>query len=53
MIEKITLDFLSSKLKVPVCLEVPVNQPKKYVVIEKTGSSRKNRYRYSGKYRYL
>ena len=53
MIEKIVLDYLSSVLTetigstvvaIPVSMEVPEQPtPKKYVVIEKTGSSKTNR----------
>ena len=39
MIEKIVLDYLSSVLAVPVDTEKPENNPSKYVLIEKTGSS--------------
>lgn len=44
MIEKIVLDFLSAALAVPVKMEVPEQPtPSRYVVIEKTGSSKVNR----------
>lgn len=42
MIEKILLDFLSSKIKVPVFMEEPEKPPKSYVLIEKIGSSNEN-----------
>lgn len=42
MIEKIILDYLSDRLSVPVRMEVPANPPKRFVVLEKTGSSREN-----------
>lgn len=42
MIEKIILDYLNGKLDVPVYLEKPASVPERYVVFEKTGSSREN-----------
>lgn len=42
MIEKIILDYLDQTLTVPVYMERPVNPPEKYVLIEKTGSSKRN-----------
>ena len=42
MIEKIILDYLNDKLDVDVYLERPVKAPLKYVLLEKTGSSREN-----------
>lgn len=42
MIEIIIKDFLSSKLSVPVLMEVPKNPASSFVLIEKTGSSREN-----------
>lgn len=47
MIEKIVLDYLSESLTVPVYVEKPKNpkpsnNPLKFVVIEKTGSSSEN-----------
>lgn len=43
MIEKIVLDYLSEALTIPVSMEVPKQPtPPKYVVIEKTGSSKIN-----------
>lgn len=43
MIETIILNYLSSKLSVPVSMEVPLNpSTKRYVVLEKTGSTREN-----------
>lgn len=38
MIEKIVYDFLSTNMNVPVFLETPINAPKTYVLITKTGS---------------
>lgn len=43
MIEKIILDYLSSKLDVPVFVEIPNNPPASFVLVEKTGSSRTNK----------
>lgn len=43
MIEKIVLDYLSTALDIPVCLEIPENPPDIFVLMEKTGSSRSNR----------
>ena len=43
MIEKTVLDYLAGQLTgIPVYMEVPVNKPAKFVVIEKTGSSEEN-----------
>lgn len=40
MIEKIVLDYLTTELNdIPVFMEIPENAPKKFVLIEKTGSS--------------
>ena len=39
MIEKTVLDYLNNTLTVPVDTEKPGNNPSKYVLIEKTGSS--------------
>lgn len=41
MIEKIVLDYLSSKLDIPIYLEEPKEKPKKYIVLENTGTSGK------------
>lgn len=43
MIEKIVLDVLNEELTEPVYMEAPENKPEKYVILEKTGSGRKNR----------
>lgn len=44
MVEKIVLDFLAAHLSVSCAMEVPEQPtPQRYVVIEKTGSSVKNR----------
>ena len=40
MIEKTVLDYLAQELDVPVKMEVPKNPPARFVVCEKTGSSR-------------
>jgi hypothetical protein len=42
MIEKTILDYLNETLPVPVYMEVPANEEKRFVVIEKTGSGREN-----------
>lgn len=42
MIEKIVIDYLEMVLEVPVFMERPEKAPKKYVIVEKTGSSREN-----------
>ena len=43
MIETIVLDYLKGQLPVPVYLERPAAPPERYVLIEKTGGSRRNR----------
>lgn len=42
MIEKTIIDHLSQELDVPVYMEIPANPPTAFVVIEKTGSGRRN-----------
>ena len=42
MIEQIVLEYLSSKIDVPVITEKSKHIPEKYVLIEKTGGSREN-----------
>ena len=42
MIETTVLDYLSSALPEPCSLEVPERPPARFVLLEKTGSSRKN-----------
>lgn len=42
MIEKTLIDYLSTTLTVPVYMERPVDPPGKYVIIQKTGSSKHN-----------
>lgn len=42
MIEKTILDYLSQNLTVPVVMERPATAPATYVLIEKTGSSKRN-----------
>lgn len=42
MIETTVLDYLSSALSEPCSLEVPERPPARFVLLEKTGSSRKN-----------
>ena len=43
MIETTVLNYLKEALTVPVRMEVPEDPPNRYVVLEKTGSSRTNR----------
>lgn len=40
MIEKIIYDYMNAEMSVPCYMEEPEVTPEKYVVIEKTGSSR-------------
>ena len=47
MIEKILLDYLRSKLSVPVKMEEEADLPEKYVLVEKTGSSMTNYIRHA------
>lgn len=42
MIEIITKDFLDEHLSVPVFTEKPLKSPERYVLIDKTGSSKSN-----------
>ena len=42
MIEKLLLDYLSDILNVPVCMEAPEKNIRRFVVLEKTGSSKVN-----------
>ena len=42
MVEKTIFDYLSGVLDVPVYMERPPEEPKSYVLIEKTGSSAGN-----------
>lgn len=42
MIEKILLDYLNDVLSVPVYTEVPEKDIRRFVVLEKTGSSKTN-----------
>lgn len=42
MIEKIVRNYLSSKLSVPVYMEIPEAVPASFVLVEKTGSSVEN-----------
>lgn len=42
MIEKIVLDYLDNQLNVPVTLEYLEDLPEQCVVIQKTGSSKRN-----------
>lgn len=43
MIEEVILDYLSKSLDVPVFMEEPAKPPQKYIIIDKLGSSEKNR----------
>lgn len=43
MIEVTILNYLKSKLDIPVYMEKPSSPPPKYVLIEKTGSGRSNK----------
>lgn len=49
MIEKTILDYLNSALTQPVWMEVPKGEPlpAEYVLLEKTGSSRKDHINYA------
>lgn len=42
MIEKTVLDYLETKLSVPVVMEKPANPPASYVILIKTGSGVSN-----------
>ena len=42
MIEKTILDYLDTELSVPVYMERPTDPPQKYVILEKTGSGKRN-----------
>lgn len=42
MIEKTMLDYLDNELNVPVYMERPADPPNQYVLIEKTGSGKRN-----------
>ena len=43
MIEKIVLEYLQQNIAVPCGLEVPKTPPESFIVIEKTGSGRRDR----------
>ena len=43
MIEVTILNHLKSALSVPVYMEIPKDQPESFVVLEKTGSGKRNR----------
>lgn len=47
MIEKIIYDYLTEELDVPVYMEMPEKLPKKFVLIEKTGSGLSDLHLYS------
>lgn len=42
MIERTILDYLASALSVPVRMQMPSAPPDRFVLLEKTGSSREN-----------
>lgn len=42
MIEVTVKDFLSSKVDIPVLLEVPKNPSQRMIILEKTGGTRRN-----------
>lgn len=42
MIEIIVLNYLKNNLSVPAYVEKPTNKPKRYVVLDKIGSSKEN-----------
>lgn len=42
MIEVIVLKYLNNRLSVPAYMETPEPAPEKYVLLEKTGTSRRN-----------
>lgn len=42
MIEKIIFNYLKKEIEVPVCIEEPREKLSKYVLIEKTGTSKEN-----------
>lgn len=42
MIEKIIFNYLKKEIEVPVCIEEPREKLLKYVLIEKTGTSKEN-----------
>lgn len=42
MIEKITLDYLNKKMKAPVYMEKPEDEPEEYIIVEKTGGGKEN-----------
>ena len=42
MIEKTILDYLNQELSVPVYMERPEDPPERFVLLEKTGSSKRN-----------
>ena len=42
MIEVVVLEYLNRRMKVPVYPEIPEKPPKRYVIIEKTGGTKKD-----------
>lgn len=42
MIEKIVMDYLTASIQVPAYMERPENPPVEYIIVEKTGSGKRN-----------
>ena len=42
MIEEIILKYLEENLGIPVFMELPTNLPKKFIVVDKTGTAMEN-----------
>ena len=42
MIEKIVLDYLTDAVGVPAYMERPADPPDEYIIVEKTGSEKRN-----------
>lgn len=42
MIEKIVMDYLTAAVQVPAYMERPENPPDEYIIVEKTGSEKRN-----------
>ena len=42
MIEETLINYLESSLTVPVYMEIPVDMPEKFIVLEKTGGGMEN-----------
>lgn len=43
MIEQILLDYLRTRLEIPVHMEIPEKPPLEFIVLEKVGSSKTNK----------